>query len=257
MAAAFVAPVGAQPLIPRAAGHVGSRRGVVERQDRAPVEQAEGTVDPCGGFVLQRDPGSFDGLGKAPKVDRLPHHLDEVVTTDTDPDLVPGAVACFEQAEGQVVEQLVGHDHAGERPVRQVGRRLDSGWVVGAQSVGPLEGHIAPAGQARWCSGQHGAGQGAVPRARLDHGEAVGPAQPLPRPVHPTSQHGTEQRPHLGARDEVAPTAGGPARCIEASGFVVEAGVDVLVEAERALPAEPRRQPVGGTGDVSSRGPAG
>ncbi|SVC34288.1 uncharacterized protein METZ01_LOCUS287142 [marine metagenome] len=107
-------------------GQVGRRRGVVERQQHAPVEQAQGPAHPGGGVILQRDPGAVDRVGQADHVDRLPHHLDEALISDTDPDLVPGAVERREHTEGQVVEQFVGHDHPRDRTVRQVGEPLDT-----------------------------------------------------------------------------------------------------------------------------------
>ena len=137
-------------------------------------------------------------------------------------------------------------------------------WFVGGKlnmSANCLDRHVAPVGQAPGCSGQHRAGQRAAPCARLDDGEAVGPIQSLPHLVHPAGQHGTEQRPHLGARDEVAPTACHPARGVEACRGVVEARLHELVESERPRGTDEARQPGGEVGlrtaDVSPRGRAG
>ena len=78
-----------------------------------------------------------------------------------------------------------------------------------------------------------------APGAGLDHGERIGAAQLVPPGVEGPGQHGAEQRPDLGAGQEVA--RAGPARPprgVEAVVGVVERAVDHLVERQRALAAD-------------------
>jgi len=64
-------------------------------------------------------------------------------------------------------------------------------------------------------------------------------AELVPPGVERACHDRPEERPHLGAGDEVATTPGMAAPCVEPGVTVVESEVDQLVEAERADAADP------------------
>ena len=153
----------------------------------------------------------------------------------------------MEDAEGQVVEQLVGQHHDGPVERRQLAQAHDDradaelrgafdavgvdpgraqavrgrGQVEGPpvldpQGGGALDEHVAQGRRAGRRGQQDGPGERARPGAGLDHDERVGPAQLVPPAVEGPGDDRAEQRPDLGAGQEVAPAAGPAARRVEA-----------------------------------------
>jgi len=99
-------------------------------------------------------------------------------------------------------------------------------------------------GQAARLRGHDRAGQGARPRAPVDHAERRGLAQLLPPPVKRPGQHRPEQRADLWRGQEVTRASSGAppdGPHVEAAVRVVEAGLDIL----RNRDGPPGRDPAG------------
>ena len=86
---------------------------------------------------------------------------------------------------------------------------------------------------ARRRGGEDRLGQRAATRPDLDHGELVRSAELDPHVVEVPPEHRPEQRTDLGTRDEIALSpAGLPRGGVEPDRRVVEAPIDVIIEAE-------------------------
>ena len=87
--------------------------------------------------------------------------------------------------------------------------------------------------------GQHGAAQRAGAGAGVDHDERVGRSHVPPPAVERPAHHGAEQRPHLGAGEEVALAGTRPATgLVEPAGGVVERGLEHPLQRPRPVPAD-------------------
>ncbi len=177
--APVMTPIGAQPLGPGAGGHGGRRRDVVD-DDQAAAQPGQDALDPLASLILPR--------GEA----RLRPVLSGIE-----------GLAPDRQVERQVVQQLVGDDHADERAVGQIGRRLEA-LVPGPLGPRTVDGHVAvgAAGQ------RQAAAQRARPGPGVVHGEGVGSTLRIPPGVQRADEHGPEEGPDLWGGEEVAAPPG-------------------------------------------------
>ena len=205
---------------------------------------AAGRVHPGDGVVVERGAGPVRcrrRQHRRERVERCREHLGErPVRCDHHQRLAPRPVE-HAQPDRQVVEQLVGDDHADEAVAGHVGSRLDTGRVQCPLRLGDLDGDVAQRRGAARRRRQHRAGQRPRPGAGVDDGERVRPPEGLPLGVEEAGEDGAEQRAHLGRGDEVATAAPGPPDPLDGSG----------VEAVRAVQGEPlelgeRDRPAGG-----------
>ncbi len=101
---------------------------------------------------------------------------------------------------------LAGAAH--ERSERLVGRfEREARALFGAQRGRAFDEHVPQRGQTLGLGTQDLAGEAAVPRARFDDEERIGLVERAPAPVEGPRDARAEQRPDLGARDEIAPRA--------------------------------------------------
>ncbi len=242
MAGPAVAAVGADPVRPRPRRHRRGRVGVVEHDDPPPSEAADRRRHPRPAARSCTGMRAPTAASAGPSVARRDQHLGQVLV---DEHLLPPLGRPLEQAEGEVVEQLVGQHH----PVERAGRQLVHHLGPAAQPLGrhrpqrrrTLHRHVAD-GRRQPCP-QDRRGQGAPARPCLHHRERLRPAQLLPPRHDRPRQHRAEQGPDLGTGDEVgpAPPRPPPAR-VEAAVGAVERLLDHLVEPQ---------QPLGGHGPGS------
>ena len=171
------------------------RRRVVDER-RGPIDERRAGTD------ASRGAGATSGTGSSGADSTSTNRPRSI---DVDERLAPSVVEHGEP-EREVVEQLVGDDHAVDRTGREIGTRLDR--RRDAVHVAPprprrprTAGRRAHAGRAA----SDRAGERARARTDVDHGERVRPPDPLPFGVEVPGEHGAEQRADLGRRDEVAP----------------------------------------------------
>ncbi len=177
--------------------------------------------------------GRRSGGGRL-EVDDRRQHLDEPVAVEAHVHLAEPVVGGPQPAEGQVVEQLVGHDHrrgAGGR------HRLAHGHALDRLECPPrpgtaLDGDNAH-GEVRELRHQR-AQQRAVACPRLDQLDRLGPAHRLVQARDPLCDELREDRMHVRARDEVARGAGADGRLVVVAAGRVQGELHEAVEAHRA-----------------------
>ena len=226
-----VAAVRAHPLGPGSLGEIGGGGCVVERQDPCPpARRARGRRPP------RPPPPTGAGCERRPRrrragAGRRERHLDEVVAVEADVHLGPPRRRPFEEAERQVVEELVGQHDARTRQagqVRQAHQRSGRGRgsdrarvvVVGVAEAGERRGRVGS--RARWRAWWSSLRLPTAPRARsaalartsvrpparprqragtrtgLDDGNTAGRPASVPPGVEGLGDHRAEQGPTSG-----------------------------------------------------------
>ena len=208
MVAPLVPAVRAQPVPPRTDRHCRRRRArVVDGQHPPATETRPGLGDPCDRGVEQRGPGAVRrsrGEYRRTRIERRREHLAERAVGPDHHERLPPPGVEHAQPERDVVEQLVGDDHAVERALGQVGPRLDAGGVMLTLRVRDLDCDVVRRGGARWSGGVDRPGERAGPRPGIDDDERRRRAERAPDAVEVAAEDGAEQRPDLGRRDEIA-----------------------------------------------------
>ena len=205
-------------------------------------------------------------------VDRGDDRLGEAVAVERDPHLRPRSASAFDHAEREVVEQLVGQDHAVERHRRELVERGDDRshaddrergvvlvahdraegvlerldreqlMLLGAERRRPLDEHVAQRARAVGRGAEHVACQAPTAGPGLDHEVGIRFRELTPPSVERAGHQRAEQRADLGAGDEVAAGAAGAARPGEEPVGAVERELHERIERDRPLPPDPLRQ---------------
>jgi hypothetical protein len=146
MVASLVSPVRTEPVAPRLPGERrGGRAAIVDHHHDPTPDERPRPLDPRCRFVLERCPGAVGCVVRQhcrQRVERGAQLLDETAVGKAHHVSLAPRTVVDRQAEGQVVEQFVGEDHAVEWFVGEVG---STGDTIGQQRsllLGDLDGEV-------------------------------------------------------------------------------------------------------------------